>query len=305
MIQKNYQLLTIGHLNYDYIINTQKFTGVNASQTIDNLQKYDGGAAANAALVAAETVPSAFYTIVGGDFQKSQYFQKIKNHENCLGILERVNDKTNICFVITDNNSDCKRVCLNGASDRFLNLEAPKMYIDKAKVIHIVGVPPVFAIKCAKYAFKKGKTISFNPGKNIKMYERKQMATMLQYTDFLFGNEYEIDYIYKELNLRPLRDHHIPYLITTENNQESLIECNSGESWYIPSHPTKITDLTGAEDAYIGAFLAAYLEKKDINECGHFASATSSFITEKEGCQTNIPTLQQVNERLNNEEQNT
>ena len=305
MIQKNYQLLTIGHLNYDYIINTQKFTGVNASQTIDNLQKYDGGAAANAALVAAETVPSAFYTIVGEDFQKSQYFQKIKNHENCLGILERVNDKTSICFVITDNNSDCKRVCLNGASDRFLNLEAPKRYIDKAKIIHITTVPPVFALKCAKYASEKGITVSFNPGQSLRLYSRKQMMEMLEYVDFIFGNEYEIDYIYNELNLRVLRDYHVPYMITTQGDKGSLIECSVGSAWNILPYKTKLIDSTGAEDAYIGAFLAAYLEKKDINECGHFASATSSFITEKEGCQTNIPTLQQVNERLNNEEQNT
>ena len=301
MIQKDYKLLVIGHLNHDYIINIQQFAGINASQTIDNLQMYDGGTAANAALVAAETVPSAFYTIVGDDFQKTQYFSKLKSHDNCLAILERVNSKTSTCFVITDNKSNQKSYIYQGASDKFLCLEPPKRYIDKAKVIHITTVPPVFALKCAKYASEKGITVSFNPGQSLRLYSKKQMMEMLEYIDFIFGNQHEIDYIYNELNLRILRDYHVPYMIITQGDKGSLIECSVGSAWNILPYKTKLVDPTGAGDAYAGAFLAAYLEGKNINECGNFASATASFIVEKEGCQTNIPTLKDVIERIDNE----
>lgn len=299
MIQNDYKILVIGHLNHDYIIDIQKFAGVNASQTIDNLQKYDGGTAANVALVAAETVPSAFYTIVGDDFQKSQYFKKLKNHDNCLAILERVNDKTSTCFVITDSNSDQKSYIYNGASDKFSYLEAPKRYIDKAKVVHITTVPPVFALKCAQYASQNGITVSFDPGQNLRLYNRQQMAEMLEYVDILFGNEHEINHIYDELNLRVLKDYKIPYMITTKGSKGSLIEASVGGAWEIPAYQTKAIDPTGAGDAYRGAFLAAYLQGKKIHECGAFASATASFVVEKHGCQTNIPTTKQVEERMN------
>ena len=296
--QPNYDLLTIGHLNHDYIINIQEFAGINASQTIDELQMYDGGTAANVALVAAEFVPSAFYTVVGEEFTETKYFQKLKNHDNCLAILERIDDKTSTCFVITDNKSNQKSYIYNGASDKFLYLEAPKKYIDQAKIIHITTVPPVFAIKCAKYASEKGITVSFDPGQSLRLYNRKQMAEMLGYVDILFGNEYEINHIYDELNLRVLRDYKIPYMITTQGKKGSLIEESAGKAWYIPPYQTKVIDPTGAGDAYRGAFLAAVLQKEPTNECGHLASATASFVVEKYGCQTNIPTKEQVVERI-------
>ena len=49
---------------------------------------------------------------------------------------------------------------------------------------------------------------------------------------------------------------------------------------------------------YCGAFLAAYLEHAPLNVCGQIASAVASFGVEKHGCQTNIPTREQVVERI-------
>lgn len=297
----NYDILTIGHLNHDYIINIQEFAGLNASQSIDELQTYDGGTAANVALVAAEFVPSAFYTIVGEEFIETEYFQKLKNHNNCLAILERIDDKTSTCFVITDSKSNQKSYIYNGASDKFAYLEPPKKYINQAKLIHITTVPPKFAIKCAKYAYEKGCIVSFDPGQNLRLYSKEQLKEILQYVDFLFGNKYEIEYIYsyKDLNISVLKDTNVKYLITTEGEKGSTIECKdqNGEYW-INSYEVNALDPTGAGDSYRGAFLAAYLQDKPIYECGQFASAVASFIVEKHGCQTNIPTLKQVEERI-------
>ena len=299
MIQKNYDLLTIGHLNHDYIIDIQEFANINSSQTIDELKKYDGGTAPNVALVAAQFVPSAFYTIVGEDFLHTPYFKKLKNHDNCLAILEKINGQTSTCFVITDKNADQKGYIYNGVSDKFLYLEPPREYIKKAKIIHITTVPPVFALKCAKYAYEQGISVSFDPGQSLRLYNKEQIIEMFKYIDFLFGNEHEIDYIYNDLNLWVMRDYKIPYMIITKGKKGSLIESShSTESWYIPPYKVDAVDPTGAGDSYRGAFLAAFLQGDSIDQCGRFASAVSSFVVEKHGCQTNIPTLQQVIERM-------
>ena len=296
--QPNYDLLAIGHLNHDYIINIQEFAGINASQTIDELQMYDGGTAANVALVAAEFIPSAFYTVVGEEFTETEYFKKLKNHDNCLAILERIDDKTSTCFVITDDKSNQKSYIYNGASDKFLYLEAPKKYIDQAKIVHITTVPPKFAIKCAKYAHEKDKMVSFDPGQNLRLYNKTQIQEMLGYVDFLFGNQYEIRHLYDDLNIRVLRDYDL-IMVTTNGELGSLIEqSSSSESYLIPAYKTKAVDPTGAGDSYRGAFLAAYLEHSPLEECGQIASAVASFVVEKHGCQTNIPTREQVVERI-------
>ncbi len=41
------------------------------------------------------------------------------------------------------------------------------------------------------------------------------------------------------------------------------------------------------------------LMKKSLENCAKFASAVSSFIVEKKGCQTNIPNFEQVTDRMN------
>ena len=296
--QPNYDLLAIGHLNHDYIINIDEFADLNASQNINELQTYDGGTAANVALVAAEFVPSAFYTIVGKDFIKTEYFQKLKNHDNCLAILERIDDKTSTCFVITDNKSNQKSYIYNSALDKFLYLEIPKKYIDQAKIIHITTVPPKFALKCAEYAHKQGIKVSFDPGQNLRLYNKTQIREMLGYVDFLFGNKYEIQHLYDNLNIRVLRDYNL-IMVTTNGEAGSLIEqSSSSESYFIPAFRTKAVDPTGAGDSYCGAFLAAYLEHSPLEECGQIASVVASFVVEKHGCQTNIPTREQVVERI-------
>jgi len=57
-------------------------------------------------------------------------------------------------------------------------------------------------------------------------------------------------------------------------------------------------DPTGAGDSYRAAFLNAYLNDKDLEYCGKFASAVSSFIVEAEGCQTNVPDYNMTIERM-------
>lgn len=298
MIQQQYDLLVIGHLNHDYIINVDEFAGLNASQDINELQNYDGGTAANVALVAAEFVPSAFYTIVGEEFTETEYFQKLKNHDNCLAILERVNDKTSTCFVITDNKSNQKSYIYNGASDKFAYLEAPKEYIEQAKIVHITTVPPKFAIKCAKYAREKGIAVSFSPGQNLRSYSKKELEEMLEYVQFLFGNEHETDYIYNDLRIDPVMDTKVEFFISTHGKNGSMIECVHEEKLHmIPAYKTNVVDPTGAGDSYCGAFLASYLQHSPLDECGRIASIVASFVIEKHGCQTNIPTLEQVVER--------
>ena len=56
-----------------------------------------------------------------------------------------------------------------------------------------------------------------------------------------------------------------------------------------PAFPVKAVDTTGAGDVFHGAFLTAYLEGKDIQECIRFASAVSALKCLKYGGRAGIP----------------
>lgn len=51
----------------------------------------------------------------------------------------------------------------------------------------------------------------------------------------------------------------------------------------IPPYPVDLVDATGAGDTYMGGFVHAYLDDKDLYRCGTFASCVSSIMIEQVG----------------------
>jgi len=85
----------------------------------------------------------------------------------------------------------------------------------------------------------------------------------------------------------------------------------SGSRYYLPDNgnirsemipacrPDQVADTTGSGDAYLAGFMLGYLDRRSILDCCRYGSVLASFIIEKEGCCTNIPTMQQFMDRYN------
>jgi len=65
----------------------------------------------------------------------------------------------------------------------------------------------------------------------------------------------------------------------------------------IPAVLTESVDPTGAGDAYKAGFLVALTKGCAPKICGQVGSVTASFVVEKVGCQTNLPTWEMMKER--------
>jgi len=65
----------------------------------------------------------------------------------------------------------------------------------------------------------------------------------------------------------------------------------------IPAVWVEAADPTGAGDAYKAGFLTAFVKGYAPKICCQIGSVVSSFIVEKIGCQTNLPTWIQMSER--------
>ena len=73
---KNRDLLSIGHSALDYIIRVPEFPKANFSAPINDMKTFNGGAAANVALVGAKLgLKTSLVSAVGGDFKKSNYYE--------------------------------------------------------------------------------------------------------------------------------------------------------------------------------------------------------------------------------------
>ena len=297
---KKTDLLAIGHTALDSIVLVKEFPSPNSSTLIKQIKNFDGGAAANVAVVASTLgLNSALVSAVGGEFKASNYHDKLK----AMGIdtddmIVIENEKTPMAWVFTDSNNDQISYFYWGAAAYFKEAKPPEKAIKKATAVHLATGDPNFNRRSGELASKFEKLISFDPGQDLHMYSPDELKSVIKISNILFGNHYEIDRILEILNtdIDGLRSIGPEIIVKTYGKDGSVIYADNKIK--IDSILRTPVDPTGAGDSYRAAFLNAYLNGKDLEYCGKFASAVSSFIVEAEGCQTNVPDYDMTIERM-------
>jgi ribokinase len=299
MSEKN-DLLSIGHTALDYIIKVEKFPIANASTAIEKLKNLYGGAAANVAVVGANIgLKTSLISAVGGEFIGSPYQKQMLNLNINIEDMIIVDDEnTPTAFVLTDKNDDQISYFYWGAGREFENNEVSKEAVKKVKAVHLATGDPNFNYRASSVAKSLDKLISFDPGQDLHTYTNNKLKELIKNCSILFGNHFEIAKILERLNLdiQELRSLGPEIVIKTKGKEGSVIY--SDKKIKIDSIYRPAIDPTGAGDSYRAGFLKYYLNGESLGECAKFASAVSSFIIEKEGCQTNIPTFQEALNRM-------
>ena len=144
-------------------------------------------------------------------------------------------------------------------------------------------------------SYKDTKKI-YNPGYGIFQFEKipPRFNSIIKAADIILLNHHELAHLKR-----------IGYNISLKPHQTLIITCGEDGAKIITkqtqiginAYKTKAVDASGAGDAFNGGLIAAKLRGYDIFESVKIANATSSFIVEKWGCQTNLPTWEQVMER--------
>ncbi|WP_423793159.1 carbohydrate kinase family protein [Methanocaldococcus indicus] len=290
-------IATVGHTALDYIFNVEKFPEPNTSIQIPTAKKYYGGAAANVAVgIKKLGVDSKLISCVGYDFE---YLNNYKKYLEDLGVdissLYYSNEEeTPKAWIFTDKDNNQMTFFLWGASKHFVELN-PK--IDNAKIIHLATGEPKYNLKVAETNNKC--IISFDPGQDLPKYDKDLLLNIIKNTNILFFNKYEFERASKLLGFN--KEDYLEYVdvfVITKGSEGSEIITKDKEKIFIPAIKTIAIDPTGAGDAYKAGFLVGYYKGYDLEKCGLIGAATASFVVEKKGCQTNLPSWKEVIERL-------
>ncbi|MDR0913311.1 MAG: carbohydrate kinase family protein [Methanobrevibacter sp.] len=302
MTKKN-DLLSIGHTAFDYIIKINEFPKPNSSATIEEMKNLHGGAAANVAVVASKLgLNTSLLSAVGDDFLHSKYKLSMENLNIDLDYLIHVKDEnTSTAFVHTDSNNDQVSYFYWGASSEFKNTPVDEEAIKNYETIHLATGDPDFNYRVSKIAKEYNKFVSFDPGQDLHTYPDENLNSLLKNVDILFGNQFEINSILKRLNLNinSLIDLGPKTIIKTMGEKGSIIYDDYDSQINIDAIVKPAADPTGAGDSFRAGFFREYLNGKSLENSAKFASSVSSFIVEKLGCQTNIPTYEEAKKRMN------
>jgi len=293
------KIIAVGHIALDYIFNVERFPEPNTSIQIPSVKRYYGGAACNVAVAVAKLgLRSGIVSCVGYDFINTGYSSYLKSlNIDVSNIYHSDEEETPKAWIFTDPENNQITFFLWGAAKHYKELKPPTFDGD---IVHLATGDPDFNVRCVDTAKREGKVVSFDPGQDLPLYSKENMEYIVNNVDFVFMNIHEYSRTLKllKINEEDFR-RMVPTLVVTLGERGSIIYSKDKEI-KIPSIPTKVEDPTGAGDGHRAGFLTAYLKGYDLKDCGLVASAVASFVVEKRGCQTNLPTWEDVVERLKN-----
>lgn len=287
-------------------------------------ERNPGGAPANVLAMASRLGKrTAFITKVGEDAFGLYLADVLKNI--CIeitGVVYTKEANTTLAFVSLDKNGDRSfSFYRNPGADMLLKSSEVKTDLVKnCRIFHFGTVSmtdnpsreaTLFAVKTAK---EGGALISFDP--NLRpllwknMDEAKSMIIEgLRFADILKMSEEELEFI---TGIKDLTKGSIA-IKDQYGVSAVLVTLGSAGCFYrignfmgmLPTYDVKTIDTTGAGDAFLGAFLAQYLEcgkktaalnDEDIVAMVDFANAAGSLATTKRGAIPAMPSLDEIKE---------
>ena len=285
-------IYVVGHTAIDHICRVPRFPTANNSIHILDRKVYFGGGAANiAAGIARLGERCTLVSAVGGDFSGSEY----EAWMDTLGITRQCfivpDAHTATAFMFTDDAGDQITYFEWGASQAFGYEEAPSL-----PFVHMATADPRFNVQVAE----KSGFATFDPGQDLHRYSREDLERILAHIDILFANHHEIRGMEQILGVSQdaiISD--LPAAVVTCGKKGSTLY-KDGESVHIPGIPVEMADPTGAGDAYRAGFLSAFHRGYDHVTACRVGTVTASYAVEKSGCQTNLPSWDQVVSRYRN-----
>jgi len=292
-------LLVVGNIAYDTVCKVRFLPGRNEATSIEDFNQTFGGCAGNVAVIASKLgVETSIFSSVGEDFKKSDYLrQLVKYRIDVSNLKYSPMFSTARSFLFSDEKGNQQIFYYPGASAELVRY---KLDPTRFNYIHFTAGEISAYLDIMKKA--KQSIISFDPGQ--EMFHRpieKQILPCLPYVSYLFLNNHETNLLLKvtgEKNLEKLRlNNGIEAIIVSYGEKGSKIY-HDGSEIYIPAvEPKKMLDPTGAGDAHRAGFLTALIKGYDLVMCGRIASVVASFIIEKYGTQTNIPSWEMIKKR--------
>lgn len=269
----------------DYILSVDSFPEDDSSSYVKDYKESFGGAAANAAYIAARLgAEVSLISLAGKDFPGSLYEKHLQESGVNLDI-KIYDDYTAKAFIVNDSGMKQKVFFYWGASKNLPDL------------LQRVPSDGTLLLTAGHKSFSniQHPNLVFDPGQDVQVYDSESMKQSLQNTKLLMPNETEWKIIQKLVG--NVFDHGVETVVLTkgENGSEIITE---KETIPIPALEANIADPTGCGDAYRAGFLVALEEGKDHTYCGRFASAVAAFVGEELGPQVGAPTREQAIERM-------
>ena len=294
-------ICVIGSLNMDLVVNVDKMPKPGQTIIGSNFKEVPGGKGANQAVAMARLNGNvSMIGKVGEDGFGQTLINSLKNDKVDTTYIKTTKGATGVALITVDNNAQNSIVVSPGA-----NFEVKEEDIDNnieaIKNSDIVVLQLETPLNTIKYALKKSKELNkytiLNPAPAVKLDDE-----IIKNVDLLTPNETELEII-SGVNIETEEDIQKAAQIMIEKGVKELIVTlgskgslyiNKEKSIFKKAYKVEAVDTTAAGDSYTAALAVALSKDKNIEEAMDFASKVGALSVLKEGAQSSLPTLEDV-----------
>lgn len=301
MVRSSNFLGVYGHTALDIIYSSDSFPQPNTCVEMKDRVEHFGGTGANIARIASTLgVRTALASHVGDDFPKAFMTALKASGVDTTDVVKVRGKRTSFIIMISDK--DHNQI---GFVDQGAVLEQERLPVRThtaltSKFVHIGTGRPSYALKVAKVARRRKKTVAFDPAQELSyVYTPETFKAVLEQSDILFVNSAELERVKTYLNIAedPELLSYVKMVVNTRGSEGSRIMTEDDEIIVGMIQPDKVVDTTGAGDGFRAGFYSGLSRSLTIEECAWLGAATASFIVEGIGAQSVLPTWDMVQRR--------
>jgi 2-dehydro-3-deoxygluconokinase len=282
--------------------------------SLREVRKYEvgwGGDTSNFAIAVSRLGRSAGYICRLGDDDFGKIFLDLWKREgiDTSHVILDQRAPTGIYFISRYGERHDFTYYRSGSAASRLSVEdVSERYLSQAKVFHTSGISQAisdsacdavfYAIEVAREA---GALISYDPNIRLKLWDRESArATILEtirMADFVFPSLEDARIITEMNDVEQIAGELFklgPKVVALKLGEAGVLLATQDGLHRIKPFKVDVKDTTGAGDAFDGAFIVAYLDGLQLDECGRFASATAALTCTDLGAVKPIPTREQV-----------
>jgi nucleoside kinase len=258
-----------------------------------------GGCAPNVAAAATSLgVCSALVSVAGRDFRERGYEAHLRAlGVDTHGVIVAEDDACGHSFLFSDPSG--ATICLShlGAAARQEEFAPDAAVLSAAKIAVITYRFDRFTLRAAQLAAEAGARVVVSGN----LTTSPAIATeLIGVADIVICTDHELALLIALLGLASPIDLFalgVESIAATRGSEGSTILTPTGET-FIPVVPAQVVDPVGAGDAFAGGFAAGLARGLSLADAARLGAAVASFVVEALGCQTNLPTLDRVRDRV-------
>ncbi len=294
-------ICVIGSLNMDLVVNVEKMPKAGQTLLGSNFKEVPGGKGANQAVAMARLNGNVtMIGKVGNDSFGETLVNSLKKDNVNTDYIQVEKGPSGVALITVDKNAQNSIVVAPGANYKLTKEDIDKN-IDAIKNSDIVVVQLETPLETIKYALKKAKELGkytiLNPAPAVVLEDE-----IIENVDLLTPNETELEIISQKSISNEDDINECAQIMINKGVKELIVTLGSKGSLYInketsmfkKAYKVEAIDTTAAGDSYTGALAVAIAFDKDMEYAMDFASKVGALSVMKEGAQSSLPTLIEV-----------